>query len=83
MQTITPASGKLIKFRKWNKSSIQVCLMMSFNLKSNLVLYNLSKSGKLMRQKVVSILITLLIKFYVFTDEQILLSALYLLYFWL
>jgi len=59
MQTITPASGKLIKFRKWNKSSIQVCLMMSFNLKSNLVLYNLSKSGKLMRQKVVSILITL------------------------
>lgn len=81
MQTITPASGKLIKFRKWNKSSIQVCLMMSFNLKSNLVLYNLSKSGKLMRQKVVSILITLLIKFYVFTDEQILLSALYLLYF--
>lgn len=81
MQTITPASGKLIKFRKWNKSSIQVCLMMSFNLKSNLVLYNLSKSGKLMRQKVVSILITLLIKFYVFTDEQILLSAIYLLYF--
>lgn len=70
MQTINPASGKPIKFRKWNKSSIQVGLMMSFNLKSNLVLYNLSKSGKLKRQKVVSILITVLIKFHVFTDKK-------------